>query len=119
LFAGLPASEFDAWEWRKAELMAFARALGIPTTGAKAALAPRIRKRLHANTQCAAAAQRDVRDSPAVTPLPLQPTVEVHTSSSSRDAGRAFFQAAPGMSRAQSLAQWYATRTVVKQQASR
>ncbi len=56
LFAGLPVAEFDTWKSHKAELTAFARSLGIPATGAKAAVAARIRTQLAAHEVTANAA---------------------------------------------------------------
>ncbi|HNP59052.1 MAG TPA: DUF6434 domain-containing protein [Gordonia sp. (in: high G+C Gram-positive bacteria)] len=42
LTPALPAAEFTRWYWRKDELVAFARTLGIATSGAKELLAQRI-----------------------------------------------------------------------------
>ena len=113
LFAGLPASEFDAWEWRKAELSAFARSLGIPATGPKAAMRARIRSRLAAREVTDARTQRDasaVLNSRIETPPTAAPTIEVRTSLPPAELVPKFFQAAPGVPRAQALAEWYAKR---------
>lgn len=113
LFAGLPVSEFDAWEWRKAELAAFARSLGIPATGNKAALAARIRRQLAAHEVTAHAAVAHVPTPVIVSadiPAVASPTVEVRTPAATAEPVRAFFSAAPGVARPQALAAWYAKR---------
>jgi hypothetical protein len=116
LVEGLSAGEFDAWDWPKTELTKFARLLGIPSTGTKAVLAARIRKRLPA--------------TPGDTGLDLgaeimrmpEPTVEVVTPAPrsvaqqpaavpAEAATPAFFRgASAGQTRAQALAAWFAQR---------
>ncbi len=113
LFAGLPVAEFDAWEWHKAELTAFARSLGIPATGAKAAVAARIRTQLAAHEVTANAAVTHVAPHVIVSadiPAVASPTVEVRTPAPVAAPVPTFFSAAPGVSRSQALAEWYARR---------
>ena len=113
LFAGLPVREFDAWEWRKNELTAFARVLGIPSTGTKAAIAMRVRKRLAVLEGTSTETPEDAAPAVAATstiPPPQTPTVEVRTPAAPLEPSREFFAATPGVSRAQALADWYARR---------
>ncbi|MBC7840883.1 MAG: hypothetical protein H7099_01135 [Gemmatimonadaceae bacterium] len=122
LFAGLPVAEFDVWEWRKAELAAFARSLGIPATGNKVALATRIRRQLAAHE---VTAKTDVAHVPAAVivsadiPAVASPTVEVRTPPVDAEPVRAFFSAAPGVSRSRALAEWYARRKAAARGANR
>jgi hypothetical protein len=117
LVEGLSAGEFDAWDWPKTELTKFARHLGIPSTGTKAALAARIRKRLPVGQDVA------VLDLAAEIMRMPEPTVEVVTSASPAMASRppsappasstapGFFRGATdGQTRAQALAAWFAQR---------
>lgn len=128
LVVGMSASEFDAGEWRKDELTAFASVLGIPSRGTKAALSARIRSqlgRVHPPTATvhtpAAHAVDDetiptpatlkvvevepaARRAPEVRPAPQQPVAAVPAPTTG------FFRAEPGQSRAQALAAWFASR---------
>lgn len=118
LFAGLPVAEFEAWEWRKAELTAFARSLGIPATGTKAAVAARIRTQLAAHEVTANAAVAYVAPPVIVSadiPAVASPTVEVCTPAPAAAPAPTFFSVAPGVSRSQALAEWYAKRKAVGQ----
>ena len=112
LFAGLPVREFDIWEWRKNELTAFARVLGIPSTGTKAAIAMRVRKRLSVLDGTSTETPSDAAPAAAAStiPPPQAPTVEVRTPAAPVEPSREFFAAPPGVSRAQALADWYARR---------
>jgi hypothetical protein len=125
LVVGIPASEFDAGDWRKDELTAFATLLGIPSRGTKAALSARIRSqlgRVHpptttvhtppgdddtiptpATLKVVESAPTLRRGEPGSTALP-SPAAVAHTQPTG------FFKAAPGQSRAQALAAWFASR---------
>ena len=112
--AGLPIEEFDARNWRKDELIACARTLGIPSWGKKPALAARVRRRL--------VAQQGRRTTPGVTdavpaattgstPAALASPTPVDAPLSLRALARPqFFREVPGLTRSQALAQWYARR---------
>ncbi len=112
LFAGLPVREFDAWEWRKNELTAFARVLGIPSTGTKAAITMRVRRRLAVLEATSTETPADAAPAAAAStiPPPQTLTVEVRTPAAPVEPSREFFAATPGVSRAQALADWYARR---------
>ncbi len=112
--AGLAVEEFDARDWRKDELIAFARTLGIPSWGKKPALASRVRKQLFAMQQ--RVGQIEARDSAAAITAPedtaardAESPVPAH-SVVSAPARPQFFREVPGQTRAQALAAWYASR---------
>lgn len=112
--ADISVGEFDAGTWRKDELIALARTLGIPTKGTKADLADRIRTTLMWRS--------------------ITPSIEVRTGVSAAGASLAdgasatahqrddqsrvqtavpdFFRETAGESRAEGLAAWFARRTV-------
>ena len=120
---GLSVAEFDAWDWRKDELIAFAKTLSVPTRGTKEALAKRIRTqlgRVYPPTETVVT-EADVATSAAdgvATPATLKAVIGATTripprpSPQSRRAPPAtgFFKAEPGESRAAALAAWFAKR---------
>jgi hypothetical protein len=59
--AGLSAAEFARWYWTKAEVVAFARTLGVATSGDKAAVTARIIAALSGGDPRDVKAQRPVR----------------------------------------------------------
>ncbi len=121
---GLSVAEFDAWDWRKDELIAFAKTLSVPTRGTKEARAKRIRTQLGraypptatvvtepdvtltaANGVATPAALKVVPSG--ATRIPQRPS----TPSQRALPAAEFFRAEPGASRAQALAVWFAKRT--------
>lgn len=62
LVAGLGADEFGRWYWTKAELVAFARTLGVGTSGDKAAVTARITAALSGRDPVAATRPAPVRN---------------------------------------------------------
>lgn len=101
----MSVADLDARSWRKDELTSLARALNIPTKGTKAQLLARVRTTLVRRV--------------------VPPTVEVHVGPSHAvhrvlqspaefpsSARPDFFAAAPDVSRAWALAQWFARRTM-------
>ena len=111
--AALAIEEFDARNWRKDELVALARTLGIPSWGKKPALLARVRKRL---TALRARDERADTVSPAAAPLAADATAqrdEPLTAAQSAPSALArpqFFREVPGQTRSQALAAWYASR---------
>jgi hypothetical protein len=121
---GLPVADFDAWEWRKDELITFARALGVPTRGTKEALSRRIRSqlgRVYPPTETVITADgvvtppalKVVAPVSASMPRPAAPApdtanVEAERPVSTSPSG--IFSPAPGESRAVALAAWFARR---------
>ena len=112
--AGLAVEEFDARDWRKDELIAFARTLGVPVWGKKPALAARVRRKLLARN--ARTADADAA-TPEVTPVVAQviaPSAVVTAAATpaapSAPVRPQFFRDVPGLTRSQALAAWYASR---------
>ncbi len=102
LILSLPVSEFDAGTWRKDELIAFAKVLGVPMKGTKAAVTARIRTQLlRRNPPTESVATGAVASSAAPPSLTSSVTPQQPTD---------FFRAEPGQSRAQALAAWFASR---------
>jgi SAP domain-containing new25 len=119
---GLAVAEFDAWDWRKDELIAFAKTLGVPTRGTKEALAKRIRTQLGrvypptatvvTESEVAMNATDGVA-TPATLKVVIGDTTRIPpTVSRPKSAPRAtgFFKAEPGESRADALAAWFSKR---------
>jgi SAP domain-containing new25 len=114
LGVGLAVADFDAWEWRKDELIACAKALGVPSRGTKDALSKRIRSqlgRVYPPTQTVITAD-GVVTPPALKVVEHDSTRLAAKTAPSRTTPPAvgFFKAEPGQSRAQALAAWYAQR---------
>jgi hypothetical protein len=114
LSARLAVEEFDARDWRKDELRAFARTLGIPSWGKKLTLVSRVRMRLIADATRTADAT--VRESAPHSPVPdtntleAEPTADASQSAPVAAARPQFFREVPGLTRSQALAAWYANR---------
>ena len=113
--AGLAVEEFDARDWRKDELIAFARTIGIPSWGKKPALGARVRRQLVAqqarieqeDTPPADIAALDVADSSSSGDAGIQDAPRPSPSAVTRPQ---FFREVSGQTRAQALAAWYASR---------
>ncbi len=133
LILSLPVTEFETGTWRKDELIAFAKVLGVPMKGTKAAVTARIRTQLLRRNPPTESVANDAAEtrrrtstctpvetiaveapSPA-TPaaLPLVVTSPAPASAPLPTASPMpadFFRAEPGQSRAQALAAWFASR---------
>ncbi len=136
--AGLAVEEFDTRDWRKDELIAFARTLSIPIWGKKPALAARVRRKLLAKHARAAEADATapqattviahdsapeattvVADASAPEATTVTPDAITHTevaavaqsTSEPTEISRPqFFRDVPGLTRSQALSAWYASR---------
>ncbi len=119
---GITASAFDAGDWRRDALVAFATKLGLPTRGPKAALSTHIRSqlgRVHPPTDSVATSGPVSVDSLETahagasieTHAPVsRPSAEATTASVPRAPD--FFKEQPGQTRAQALSAWFASRSV-------
>ncbi len=111
---GLAVADFEAWAWRKDELITFAKALGVPSRGTKEALAKRIRSqlgRVYPPTQTVITAD-GVLTPPALR-IVERNTAHIDTNTAPPHAppqAAGYFTAVPGESRAQALAAWFAQR---------
>ncbi len=116
--AEMPVGEFDARTWRKDELIAFAKALSIPTKGTKAELGDRIRITLirrsittavevHTGVTVGGAPMEDLPRTG--TSAPPAPRADDRLSRGVADTD--FFRETPHESRAKGLAEWFARRT--------
>jgi SAP domain-containing new25 len=122
LAVGISVPAFDAGSWRKEDLIAFARELGIPTSGTKDALTKRIRGqlgRVHPPTETVVTPSHvaEAESDTVITPAVLKAIEEPATRIAPREPAPAsatpptnFFRAAPGQSRSQALAAWFASR---------